>query len=139
MPCSSSTCWSNHNYCHIWFMDIPNRLWYFCACCQLHQQKMEAMSYYSGFFWGSWNNGGCNSYAIKISLLAWHELLNKVITYVKDEGANLSTLTMALTNIVSCVPPMLSQPYATISYGHAMSKCCQYATNGTREVSIKAT
>jgi len=63
---------------------------------------------------------------------------------VKDEGANLSTLVMALTNIVSCIPLMLSQPYATISYGHAMSKCCQYATNdlkmcnGMREVSIKA-
>lgn len=64
---------------------------------------------------------------------------------MKDEGANLSTLTMALTSIVSCVPPMLSQPYATISYGHAMSKCCQYATNdlnmcnGMKKVSIKAT
>ncbi len=64
---------------------------------------------------------------------------------MKDEGANSSTLTMVLTSIVSCVPLMLLQPYATISYGHAMSKCCQYGTNdlkmcnGMREVSIKAT
>ncbi len=83
-------------------------------------------------------------YAIKRNLFAWYELLDKVLTYVKDEGANLSTFTMALMNIVSYVPFMLSQPYATIFYGHDMSKCCQYATNdlkmcnGMREVSIKA-
>ncbi len=49
---------------------------------------MATMSYYNEFFWGSWNNGGFNGYAIKRSLLAWYELLDKVITYVKDEGAN---------------------------------------------------
>jgi len=73
---------------------------------------------------GSWNNGGYNGYAIKRNLLAWYELLDKVITYVKYEGANLSTFTMALMSIVSCVPFMLLQPYGTISYGHGMSKCC---------------
>jgi hypothetical protein len=46
------------------------------------------------------------------------------MTYVKDEGANLNTFTMALMSIVSCVPLMLLQPYVTISYGHAMFKCC---------------
>jgi hypothetical protein len=71
-------------------MDVTNRLWYFCVCCQLHQQKMAAMSYYNGFFLGSWNNGVYNGYAIKRSLLAWYELLDKVITYVKGEGANLA-------------------------------------------------
>jgi len=37
-------------------------------------------------------------------LLAWYELLDKVITYVKDEGANLNTFTITSTNVVSCVP-----------------------------------
>ncbi len=37
-------------------------------------------------------------------LLAQYELLDKVITYVKDEGANLNTLATTLTNIVSYVP-----------------------------------
>jgi hypothetical protein len=52
---------------------------------------------------------------------------------------------MALMNIISCVPLMLLQSYATIYYGHAMSNYCQYATNdlkmcnGMREVSIKGT
>jgi hypothetical protein len=79
------------------------------------------------------------------ALLAWYELLDKVIAYVKDENVNMNTLTMALTNIVSYDTFMLLQPYATIYYGHAMSKCCQYVTNdfkvypGMREVSIKVT
>jgi hypothetical protein len=63
------------------------------------------------------------------ALLVQNELLDKVITYVKDESANLNTFTMALTNNVSCDPFMLPQPYATICYGHAMFKCCQYVTN----------
>lgn len=98
-----------------------------------------------GFFEVHETMGGYNGYAIIKSLLAWYELFDKIMTYVKDEGANLSTITMALMNIISCVPFMLLQTYATISYGHAMSKCCQYATNdfkmcnGMREVSIKAT
>ncbi len=64
---------------------------------------------------------------------------------MKDENANLNTFTMALTNNVFCDPFMLPQPYATICYGHAMSKCYQYVTNdfkvcsGMHEVSIKAT
>jgi hypothetical protein len=62
-------------------------------------------------------------------LLTQYNLLNKVITYVKNESANLNTPIVALTSIVSCVPPLLPQPYATNYYGHAMSKCCQYATN----------
>jgi len=36
--------------------------------------------------------------------LAWYELLDKVIAYFKDEGANFNTFTTTLTNIVSCVP-----------------------------------
>jgi hypothetical protein len=35
-------------------------------------------------------------------LLAWYNLLDKVITYVKDKGSNLNTFVMALTNILSC-------------------------------------
>ncbi len=78
-----------------------------------------------------------------MDLLTQYELLDKVIAYVKDEGANLNTLITTLTNIVYCVPLQLPQPYATICHGHAMSKCCQYVTNdlkvcgGMQKVSIK--
>jgi len=60
---------------------------------------------------------------------AQYELFNKVITYIKDEGANLNTLLTKLTSIVSCVPLQLPQPYITICYGHATPKCCQYVIN----------
>jgi hypothetical protein len=40
-------------------------------------------------------------------LLAWYNLLDKIIAYVKDKGANLNTFVMALTNILSCVPFLL--------------------------------
>jgi len=69
--------------------------------------------------------------------------LDKIIAYFKDKGANQNTLTTALTNIVSCVLLLLPQPYVASFYGHAMSKCCQYATNdlkmcgGMKEVLIK--
>jgi len=57
-------------------------------------------------------------------LLASYILLDKVITYVKDEGANLNTFTTTLTNIVCYVYLLLPQPYVISCYGHAMSKCC---------------
>lgn len=53
-----------------------------------------------------------------------YKLLNKVITYVKDEGANLSILITMLTSIVSYVPFRLPQPYVANCFGHATSKCC---------------
>ncbi len=38
-------------------------------------------------------------------------LLNKIIAYVKDEGSNLSTLTLALINVVTCFPFQLTIPF----------------------------
>ncbi len=42
-----------------------------------------------------------------------------VIEYIKDEGGNLSTMTIALTYVVSCEVLGL-----TTCWGHAMFKCC---------------
>ncbi len=47
---------------------------------------------------------------------------------MKDGCANLNTFKMILTRIVFCVSFMLLQLYV-VCYGHAMSKCCLYATN----------
>jgi len=44
-------------------------------------------------------------------LLPCFDLCDKVIMYVKDEGANLNTFTDALTNIVSCAPWLLAKLY----------------------------
>ncbi len=70
-------------------------------------------------------------------------LLDKVITYVKDEGSNLNTLTFALTFIVSCFAFQQACPFVGSCFGHAMSKEAQYVTNdnnvcvGFLEVSLK--
>jgi hypothetical protein len=78
-------------------------------------------------------------------LLSSYNLLYKLITYVKDEGGNLSTLARALTFMVSCHLLALVVLWQGSCCGHAFSKTCQYAYNdinvcvGFREVSLKAT
>ncbi len=79
---------------------------------------------------------------VKILLVEFN-LKNKVIMYVKDEGANLKFLTITLTFIVSCKPLQLPQPFANVCFGQVMSKACQYVMNetkvgvGMKEVSLK--
>ncbi len=41
-------------------------------------------------------------------LLSSYNLLNKLITYMKDKGGNLSTLARVLSLVVSCVPLKLA-------------------------------
>jgi hypothetical protein len=78
-------------------------------------------------------------------LLSSHNLLYKLIAYVKDEGCNLSTLAQALTSMVSCGPLALVALWQGSCFGHAFNKTCQYVYNdinvcvGFREVSLKAT
>ncbi len=70
-------------------------------------------------------------------------LFDKVITYVKDKGCNLNTLTNALTSVVSCSPLQLACPCVGSCFGHAMSKATQYVIDdikvcaGFSEVSLK--
>ncbi|KAJ7538060.1 hypothetical protein O6H91_11G033100 [Diphasiastrum complanatum] len=76
-------------------------------------------------------------------LLSQHNLTSRIIGYVKDEGANLNTMTNALISVVDCEPLNLCEPYAGNCFGHVMSKCCQYATNdakvcaGMKSISLK--
>jgi hypothetical protein len=60
---------------------------------------------------------------VKVFLLKFN-LTNKVIAYVKDEGANLNSFTIALTYVMSCEPLQLPQPFASFCFGRAMSKAC---------------
>ncbi len=70
-------------------------------------------------------------------------LLNKVITYVKDEGFNLATLTFVLTFVVSYFPLQLPCPFVGSNFGHAISKATRYAIDDVKacsrftEVSLK--
>jgi hypothetical protein len=59
-------------------------------------------------------------------------LLDKVITYVKDKGSNLSTLISTLTHVVTYFLLQLISPFVGSYFGHAMSKAYQYASNDSK-------
>jgi hypothetical protein len=65
-------------------------------------------------------------------VLAKHGLNVRVIAYVKDERGNLSTMTITLTFVVSCEVLGLTTPFVRAWWGHAMSKCCQYAIDDSK-------
>jgi len=56
-------------------------------------------------------------------VLATYRFNVKIFAYVKDVGNNLSTITIALTFIVSCKVLGLTTPFIRSYWGHAMSKC----------------
>jgi len=58
-------------------------------------------------------------------LLSLYNLLNKLITYVKDENGNLSTFPKTLISIFSCGPLGLTIPWQGSCFGHAFSKASQ--------------
>jgi len=77
-----------------------------------------------------------------IDVLAKHGFITQVIAYVKYEGGNISTMTITLISMVLCQALRLTTPFARACWGHAMSKCCQYATDDSKvssgqSVSIK--
>jgi hypothetical protein len=63
-----------------------------------------------------------------IELLESYALRRKIITYVKDEGSNLNTTTIALKLIISCDMLGLEESFKGRCFGHAFFKACQYAT-----------
>jgi hypothetical protein len=68
-----------------------------------------------------------------IDLLDAYGLKNKIITYLKDEGSNLNTLTIcALKPIVKCETLGLEKSFQGTYFGHDFSKVCQYATTNDK-------
>jgi hypothetical protein len=63
-----------------------------------------------------------------IELLDSYALRRKIITYVKNEGFNMNTMTTTLKSIISCDMLGLEESFQGIYFGHASSKACQYAT-----------
>jgi hypothetical protein len=61
-----------------------------------------------------------------------HGLNAKIIAYVKDEDNSLSTMIIALVFVVFYEVLGLVEPFTRNCWGHAMSKCCQYATYDTK-------
>jgi hypothetical protein len=63
-----------------------------------------------------------------IELLENYEMRRKNIIYMKDEGSNLNTMTIALKSIVSCDMSGLEESFKGSCFGHAFFKACQYVT-----------
>ncbi len=55
-------------------------------------------------------------------LLDNYALRRKIITYVKDEGSNLNTMTTSLKSIISCDMLGLEESFQGTCFGHAFSK-----------------
>jgi hypothetical protein len=63
--------------------------------------------------------------AINLSnLLDSFGFTNKIIEFVKDEGANLNVMTLALRFVVSCDILGLEESFNESCFGHAFSKAC---------------
>ncbi len=62
------------------------------------------------------------------TLLEKFGFTSKVLCYVKDEGTNLETTTIALLSIISCEVLNLLTPFVGACLGHALSKVAKYAT-----------
>ncbi len=56
------------------------------------------------------------------NLLGLFGLLDKMVTFVKDEGENLRTMNTTLGTIVSCNLLNLPAPFLKSRWGHAMLK-----------------
>jgi len=62
-------------------------------------------------------------------ILVSYNLLDKLITYVKNKGGNLSTLARALSFVVSCAPLKLAAPWQGFCFDHAFNKTYPYVCN----------
>jgi len=61
-------------------------------------------------------------------LLDSYNLRKKIIIYVKDEGANLNAMTMALKIVINYDVLELEESFNGTCFGCAFSKTCQHAT-----------
>jgi hypothetical protein len=55
-------------------------------------------------------------------------LTKKILAYVKNESANMNTMTIVLKSIVSCEALDVMESFYGICFWHTFSKACQYAT-----------
>jgi len=55
-----------------------------------------------------------------------------VFLHMSTEKSSLLTMTSTLTFVVYCEVLKLLAPFLRTCWGHAMSKCCKYATNDSK-------
>jgi hypothetical protein len=61
-------------------------------------------------------------------LLDQYDLRKIIITYVKDEGANLNVMITTLKFMVNHKVLGMEESFQGTCFGHAFSKACQYGT-----------
>jgi hypothetical protein len=77
-------------------------------------------------------------------LLDQYDLGENIIACVKDEGANLNVITIALKFVVNCEVLGMEESFQGICFGHAFLKACQYGTTkekvckNLKHISIKS-
>ncbi len=59
-----------------------------------------------------------------IDLLEKYNLRKKIVVYVKDEGSNFNTMTIALKLVVSCEVLDLEENFQGACFGYEFSKAC---------------
>jgi hypothetical protein len=58
-------------------------------------------------------------------LLKQYGLTKKILAYVKDKGANLNVMTIALKSIISCEALGMMKSFHGTYIKHALFKACQ--------------
>jgi hypothetical protein len=59
-----------------------------------------------------------------------------MITFVKDEGSNMTSMVIVLWSIIDCKLLNLQLCYESSYFGHVISKAYQYATNNDKAISV---
>jgi hypothetical protein len=78
------------------------------------------------------------------TLFKWYGFTKKIFVYVKDEGANLNTIKIALKLTISCETLDVMESFEGTCFEHVFSNVCQYAIveekvfKGLKYVSIKS-
>lgn len=67
-----------------------------------------------------------------LEFLDIYGLKNKIITYVKNKGSNLNTLTIVLKSIVKCEGLNLKESFQRTCFEHGFSKAYQYVTTNDK-------
>ncbi len=68
------------------------------------------------------------SIKILIELFDKYGFKKKIIAYVKDEGSNVSVMTITLKVIINYESLSLENNFQGTYFGHVFSKACQYGT-----------
>jgi hypothetical protein len=90
--------------------------------------KWESCHVTIGFFEITKNFGSAMALQVN-EMLAKHGFNAWVITYVKDERSNISTMTIVLTFIVSCEMLGMATPFVGLCWRHVIANMPQMIIN----------